>query len=70
MGSVVEGVGNTPIAQKIGGKQEEKGYLGSAYEYAGGALRTVYDAAGNVVRTPLFPPMPLIPLTQLPRSAP
>ena len=49
MGSVVEGVGNTPVAQKIGGKEEEKGYLGSAYEYAGSALRTVYDAAGNVV---------------------
>ena len=57
VGSVVEGVGNTPIAQKIGGKEEEKGYLGSAYEYAGSALRTVYDAAGNVVcvLSPLFP---------------
>ena len=60
MGSVVEGVGNAPIAQKIGGKEEEKGYLGSAYDYAGSALRTVYDAAGNVVRisfsTLAFPP--------------
>ena len=55
VGSVVEGVGNTPIAQKIGGKEEEKGYLGSAYEYAGGALRTVYDAAGNVVSIRLPP---------------
>ena len=57
VGSIVEGVGNTPIAQKIGGKEEEKGYLGSVYDYAGGALRTVYDAAGNVVRirfSPLF----------------
>ena len=60
VGSVVEGVGNAPIAQKIGGKEEQKGYLGSAYDYAGSALRTVYDAAGNVVRIPslplLFPP--------------
>lgn len=63
VGSVVEGVGNTPVAQKIGGKEEEKGYLGSAYSYAGGALRTVYDAAGNVVclvhsPQPLPPPPP------------
>ena len=50
VGSVIEGVGNAPIAQKIGGKEEEKGYLGSVYDYAGSALRTVYDAAGNVVR--------------------
>lgn len=49
VGSIVEGVGNTPVAQKIGGKEEEKGYLGSAYDYAGSALRTVYDAAGNAV---------------------
>ena len=55
VGSIVEGVGNTPIAQKIGGKEEEKGYLGSAYEYAGSALRTVYDAAGNAVRIPFHP---------------
>ncbi|KAL9129980.1 MAG: hypothetical protein Q9175_007144, partial [Cornicularia normoerica] len=48
VGNIVEGVGNTPVAQKIGGKEEEKGYLGSAYDYAGSALRTVYDAAGNV----------------------
>lgn len=54
VGSVVEGVGNAPIAQKIGGKEEEKGYLGSVYDYAGSALRTVYDAAGNVVCTFLF----------------
>ena len=52
VGSIVEGVGNTPVAQKIGGKEEDKGYLGSAYEYAGSALRTVYDAAGNAVRIP------------------
>ena len=59
VGSVVEGVGNTPVAQKIGGKEEEKGYLGSAYTYAGSALRTVYDAAGNVVCSPLaIPPFP------------
>ena len=55
MGNIVEGVGNTPVAQKIGGKEEEKGYLGSAYDYAGSALRTVYDAAGNVVCIQLFP---------------
>lgn len=54
VGSVVEGVGNAPIAQKIGGKEEEKGYLGSVYDYAGSALRTVYDAAGNVVCILLF----------------
>lgn len=59
VGSVVEGVGNAPIAQKIGGKEEEKGYLGSVYEYAGGALRTVYDAAGNVVcMHPFIHPIP------------
>lgn len=46
-----------PLAQKIGGKEEEKGYLesvggylGAAYGVAGGAVRTVYDSAGNVVR--------------------
>ena len=51
VGPVVEGVGKTPIAQKLGGKDEEhKGYLGTAIEYAGEAVRTVYDAAGNVVR--------------------
>ena len=55
VGSIVEGVGNTPVAQKLGGKEEEKGYLGSAYEYAGSALRTVYDAAGNAVRIPFHP---------------
>lgn len=50
VGSVVEGVGKAPIAQKLGGKDEEhKGYLGTAIEYAGEAVRTVYDAAGNVV---------------------
>ena len=49
MGGITEGVGNAPIAQKLGGKEEEKGYLGTAYEYAGGAVRTVYDAAGNAV---------------------
>lgn len=51
VGSIVEGVGNTPVAQKLGGKEEEKGYLGSVYDYAGSALRTVYDAAGNVIGT-------------------
>ena len=51
MGGITEGVGNAPLAKKIGGKdEEEKGYLGTAYEYAGGAVRTVYDAAGNAVR--------------------
>lgn len=50
VGGVTEGVGNAPIAQKLGGKEEEKGYLSTAYEYAGGAVRTVYDAAGNAVR--------------------
>ena len=60
VGSVVEGVGNAPIAQKIGGKEEEKGYLGSVYDYAGSALRTVYDAAGNVVCVPLLPLCPFL----------
>lgn len=49
VGSVVEGVGNAPAMQKLGGKEEEPGYLGAAYNAAGGAMRTVYDAAGNVV---------------------
>ena len=49
VGSVVEGVGNAPAVQKLGGKEEEKGYLGSIYDSAAGAVRTVYDAAGNVV---------------------
>ena len=49
MGSVVEGVGNAPAVQKLGGKEEEKGYLGTIYDTAAGAVRTVYDAAGNVV---------------------
>jgi len=39
--------------QKLGGKEEEPGYLGAAYNAAGGALRTVYDAAGNVVCEPI-----------------
>jgi len=50
VGSVVEGVGNAPAMQQLGGKEEEQGYLGAAYNAAGGALRTVYDTAGNVVR--------------------
>lgn len=50
MGGVTEGIGNAPLAKKIGGQEEEKGYLGKAYEIAGGAVRTVYDAAGNAVR--------------------
>ncbi len=50
VGSVVEGVGNAPAVQKLGGKEEEKqGYLGAIYDSAAGAVRTVYDAAGNVV---------------------
>lgn len=51
VGGITEGLGNAPIAQKIGGVEEEKGYLSQAYEYAGGAARTVYDAAGNAVRS-------------------
>ena len=50
VGGVTKGIGNAPIAQQIGGKEEEKGYLSQAYEYAGGAARTVYDSAGNAVR--------------------
>ena len=50
VGSVVEGVGNAPAVQKLGGQEEEKqGYLGAIYNTAAGAVRTVYDAAGNVV---------------------
>lgn len=49
VGSVVEGVGNAPAIQKLGGEEEKQGYLGAAYNIAGGAVRTVYDAAGNVV---------------------
>ena len=49
VGSVVEGVGNAPAIQKLGGEEEKQGYLGAAYNMAGGAVRTVYDAAGNVV---------------------
>ena len=51
VGGITEGLGNAPIAKKIGGVEEEKGYLGQAYEYADGAVRTVYDAAGNAVRS-------------------
>ena len=50
---MVEGVGNAPAVQKLGGKEEEQqGYLGAAYSLAGNAVRTVYDAAGNVVCSP------------------
>lgn len=52
VGKVTEGVGNAPVAQKIAGtenKEEQKGYLAQAYDYAGGAAKLVYDAAGNVV---------------------
>lgn len=53
VGGVAEGIGNAPLAKKIGGQEEEeKGYLGKAFEYAGGAVRTVYDAAGNAVSLP------------------
>ena len=47
----MEGVGNAPAVQKLGGEEEKQGYLGAAYNLAGGAVRTVYDAAGNVVRS-------------------
>ena len=49
VGGVTKGIGNAPLAQQIGGQEEEKGYLSKAYEYAGGAARTVYDSAGNAV---------------------
>ena len=49
VGSVVEGVGNAPAVQKLGGKEEKPGYLGAIYNSAAGAVQTVYDAAGNVV---------------------
>ena len=53
---MTEGVGNAPIAQKIAGteEKEEKGYLSQAYEAAGGAVKVVYDAAGNVVSPRIF----------------
>lgn len=58
VGSVTEGIGNAPVAQKIGGQEEERGYLGAAYKLAGEAVRTVYDAAGNVVSPP--PPLQIL----------
>ena len=54
VGGVTEGLGNAPLSQKIGGQEEEKGYLSQAYDYAGGAARTVYDSAVNAVGYPCY----------------
>lgn len=67
VGGVTKGVGNAPLAQAVGGKEEEKGYLSQAYDYAGGAARTVYDSAGNAVSPGLYRKVVLL-LTVRPRA--